>query len=165
MDEIWKDIPEYEGLYQVSNLGRVKSLPKYNQYIEKIMKFTTRSGYHNLILRKNGERKSKQVHRLVAEAFIPKTEGKDIVNHKDFNRKNNNVNNLEWVTQKENINWSSCNMRHIKINTKTNTGYHHITKRKNGIYRVVIKGKEKSFKFIKEAIKYRNEVINEIDNK
>lgn len=94
MKEEWRDIKNYEGKYQVSNLGRVRSLDRYVNSVngkrkakEKIMSFTTRSGYSVLVLRKNNMRKSKQVHRLVAEAFIPNINNKPFVNHKDFNRK------------------------------------------------------------------------------
>lgn len=107
MKEIWRDIEGYEGLYQVSNIGRVKSLMfrnnKYSISREKIMACTIRSGYYVLVLRKNKERKSEQVHRLVAKAFIPNPNNLLIVNHKDFNRRNNNVQNLEWCTQKQNV--------------------------------------------------------------
>lgn len=95
--EIWKDIQGYEGRYQVSNLGRVKSISK-----GVVMKpFICGSGYQELILL-NGERKPKLLHRLVAEAFIPNAHGKKEVNHKDGDKFNNRADNLEWVTPSEN---------------------------------------------------------------
>lgn len=97
MEEIWKDIKGFEGLYQVSNLGRVKSLKK-----DIIMKPSKhREGYLYYILRKQG-RKTFKAHRLVAITFIPNPESKPEVNHKDGNKKNNSADNLEWLTRSEN---------------------------------------------------------------
>ena len=162
MKEEWKDIVGFEGLYKVSTLGRVKSLRK-----NKIMSFTTRSGYSVLNLRKEGKRYSKQVHRLVADAFIENPQNKPIVNHKDTNRKNNNVNNLEWCTQKENVLFSAYKMRHRKAISHTNTGEKYIYYRKsNNTYRIVIDGKEyKPRKTLSEAIKVRDMIINEVNNR
>ena len=106
---VWKDIPGYEGLYQVSNVGEIKSLRGWNGrgYVhrEKILSKTmTTTGYYKVELTKDGIRKSLKVHRLVAYAFIPRTEGKPYINHKDGNPLNNVVDNLEWCTQKENVN-------------------------------------------------------------
>lgn len=97
--EIWKDIKGYEGLYQVSNLDRVKRL-NYNQTDkERIMKpIKHSSGYLQIILFKNGKMKHMYVHRLVALHFIPNPE----VNHKDENKLNNHVSNLEWCTHSYN---------------------------------------------------------------
>lgn len=115
MEEVWKDIKGYEGLYQVSNLGRVKSLDHWTYrrfnfgvcknmfYKGMILKhITDTDGYAIVSLSGQEKQMLKKVHRLVANAFIPKIEGKDIVNHKDGNKKNNVVSNLEWCTPKEN---------------------------------------------------------------
>ena len=162
--EVWKDIEGYKGLYQVSNLGRVKYLPKYNIKKEGIMSYTLRSGYRNLILRKNGKRKSKQIHRLVAQAFIPNPKNKPFVNHKDFNRQNNTVDNLEWVTQKENVQWSICNMKKRRNCSQSKTGEKYIYLRNNR-YRICIDKKEyKSYLTLKDAIKVRDKILYEIDN-
>lgn len=111
-NEIWKDIEGYEGLYQVSNLGRVKS-KKYNK--EKMLKPYTNSGGYSVVgLRKDGKTKFFRVHRLVAKAFIPNPdpENKTQVNHKnEFDKKNNCVENLEWVTPSENTNYATGNKR------------------------------------------------------
>lgn len=117
MEEIWKDIPEYEGLYQVSNLGNVKSLSrtitlegknqykKYNAKKEIKGKFIKPSinkyGYYQMLLYKNKMKKNFLVHRLVAQAFIPNRNNKPTVNHIDGNKLNNNIKNLEWATNKE----------------------------------------------------------------
>lgn len=102
MTEIWKDIPGYEGLYQVSDYGRVKRSfknGKENVLSGKIDK----DGYTWVILSKNQRKKYVHVHRLVADAFIPNVENKPQVNHKDRNKQNNSANNLEWVTGSENM--------------------------------------------------------------
>ena len=103
-DEVWKDIPGYEGLYQVSNLGKVKSLNKYHHKREQILKSRiTKYGYYETALCKNGKMKFIGTHRLVALAFIPNLLNKEQINHKDGNKLNNFVDNLEWCTSLENI--------------------------------------------------------------
>lgn len=107
MEEIWKDIEGYEGLYQVSNLGKVKSLERKDRYgrtfKEKIKQLQVdKDGYLRTSLWKEKNGSLKQVHRLVAVAFIPNEENKPIVNHIDGNKQNNNVKNLEWCTNSEN---------------------------------------------------------------
>ena len=100
MEEIWRDIDGYEGLYQVSNKGRVKSL-KYGK--ERILRPGWKTGgYLFVILCKNGNQSKQRIHRLVAQAFIPNPNNKPQVNHLDENKKNNCVDNLEWATAKEN---------------------------------------------------------------
>lgn len=112
MEEIWKDIKGYEGLYQVSNLGRVRSLEHYRKtdtggYIQKgrILKQETikGQGYCQVKLSKNGKTKRFRVHRLVLEAFVPNTMNKPYINHINAIRNDNRVDNLEWCTQSENV--------------------------------------------------------------
>ena len=109
MTEVWKDIKGYEGLYQISNLGRVKSLAhlhgKSKKLIrkEKIMQCVIGiKGYLYCGLSKNGLTKRYRVHRLVAEAFIANPNELPQVNHIDGDKLNNSINNLEWVTKGEN---------------------------------------------------------------
>lgn len=109
--ELWKDIVGYEGVYQVSNMGRVRSLPvksatKY--FSGKVLTtFTDNLGYKAV----NLSRKTYKVHRLVANAFIENPNGYPQVNHKDENKANNCVDNLEWCTAKYNNNYGSRNQR------------------------------------------------------
>ena len=103
MLEIWRDIKNYEGIYEVSNLGRIKSISRNGTIKEnRILKPNKVMGYSQVGLQKYGTRKHKKIHRLVAEAFIPNPENKKEVNHKDGNKANNCVDNLEWVTTSEN---------------------------------------------------------------
>ena len=98
--EIWVDIKEYQGDYLVSNKGRIKSL-KFK--LPRIRKDGNNGhGYRFIPLTKNGVTKNFYIHRLVAEHFIPNPENKSTVNHKDGNKNNNCVDNLEWATQSEN---------------------------------------------------------------
>lgn len=111
MNEIWKDIKDYENIYQVSNLGQVKRLKSFRKngasgyyQPEKILKQTDRgNGYLCVHLSKNGKGKIFSTHVLVATAFLEKDDTKNQVNHKNGDRKNNTVDNLEWCTAQENI--------------------------------------------------------------
>ena len=98
--EQWKDIEGYEGIYQISSHGRVKSFK--NGKIKILKSRINDKGYNTTCLRKDGKSKYKLVHRLVAEAFIPNIDSKPYINHIDGNKLNNNINNLEWVTPSEN---------------------------------------------------------------
>lgn len=93
--EVWEDIQGYEGYYQVSNLGRVKSLYKGSAILKGSV---NNRGYHTVILYKDGKYKHFLKHRLVAQAFIPNPQKLPQVNHKDEDKSNNNVSNLEWCT-------------------------------------------------------------------
>lgn len=115
MEEIWRDIDNYNGIYQISNLGNIKSLAR--KVIQKngkviflrdrtLKPVMTKNGYLQIILSKNKKTERKYVHRLVAQAFIKNFNEKLEVNHKDFNRSNNNLNNLECITHAENYNYS-----------------------------------------------------------
>lgn len=111
--ERWCDIPEYKGKYQISNLGRIKSLSrtsnnrngsfKTKEIIMKPMKAS--NGYLIACLWKNNKQKKFIIHKLVADAFIPNPNGYKEINHKDENKENNIVDNLEWCNHKYNMNY------------------------------------------------------------
>ncbi len=107
--EIWKDIKGYEGLYQVSNLGNVKSL-KINKNLSYRKSGRDRA-YLTVSFRKDNASKSYYIHRLVAQTFIPNPENKPQVNHKDENTMNNCVDNLEWCTTRYNINYGTRSLK------------------------------------------------------
>lgn len=118
--EIWKDIKNYEGLYQVSNLGRVRSLNKCvkhsNHYMNlkgQILKpqIDCQTSYKKIRLCKDGKYKHHSIHRLVAEAFIPNPNNYPVINHINENRIDNRIENLEWCTQKYNCNHGTKNKR------------------------------------------------------
>ena len=133
MEEIWKDIIiekngevyDYTGLYEVSNYGRVRSLHYKGTRQIKVMKHgINNKGYQYINLYKDGKGKTFFVHRLVATMFIPNPNNLPIVNHKDENPSNNNVENLEWCTVKYNSNYGTCQERRSeKIKGENNPMY------------------------------------------
>lgn len=114
MIEIWKDIVGYEGLYQVSNLGRIR-----NSSI--VLKQYTQFGYNYVGLWKDKKCKKFRVHRLVAQAFIPNPHNFPHINHKDENKTNNCVDNLEWCTPKYNNSYGTKTKRQLETYKKHNT--------------------------------------------
>lgn len=126
MDEIWKDIEGYEGLYQVSNLGNVKSLDRnfvvlnkkgFKQHIRQkgrlLKKQNGSCGYKIVNLSKDNIHKTHMIHRLVAKTFLPNPLNLPEVNHKDECKDNNALYNLEWCTSKYNANYGTRNQRCI----------------------------------------------------
>lgn len=114
----WRDIEGFEGQYEVSNTGLVKSLKGKTEKImkprrKKIIKKdgSVELGYEELVLTNKGVKKSKLIHRLVAQAFIENPENKPEVNHIDEDKGNNNLDNLEWNTHEENSNHGTKNIR------------------------------------------------------
>lgn len=105
MEEIWKDVKGYEGLYKVSNMGRVYSVKKQIYLAQRV----NRTGYYIVDLYNHGNHKTEQVHRLVAIAFIENPNCLPQVNHKDECKQNNNSDNLEWCDCKYNINYGHHN--------------------------------------------------------
>lgn len=129
MIEIWKDIEGYEGLYEVSSYGRVRSLQRTRKgsygsiriVYEKILNHKIdKDGYHTVSLSKEGKMKYIRVHRLVAQAFIPNPDNLPQVNHRDEDKSNNCVENLEWCDAKYNSNYGTAKER--MLNTKLNNG-------------------------------------------
>lgn len=119
MSEIWKDVPGYEGLYQVSNLGRVKRLPlgkqwPYRRTHNNIRKQHIKNGYYQVNLSKENEVKWICVHRLVALAFIPNPNNLPCINHRDENKLNNNIENLEWCTYSYNARYGTAKQRQLQ---------------------------------------------------
>lgn len=166
MKEIWKDIPGYEDLYLISNLGRVKSLTFRNNIFdikrEKILTPLKKDNkYLYISLSKNGKRKNKYIHRLVAEAFIDNKNNDPIVNHIDYDVTNNRVDNLEWCSQKQNVFHSISHLKKRKNITYSNTGEKYISYRKTKkVYRVTVDKKELgTFKTLQEAIMFRNNIL------
>ena len=178
--ELWAPVKGYEGIYEVSNTGRVRALDRKIEQEnshgtgtvvrklkgQEMTPFDNGNGYKAVGLKTGGNVKNHYVHRLVAEAFLEKPKGKDFINHKDFDRGNNNVSNLEWVTQKENVDYSKHKMRHPRLKTRpSSTGEHHISvkwcgKKKNiKYYLVSIMHEEKHFKTLEDAIQYRDEQL------
>lgn len=117
MEEIWKDVPQFEGLYQVSNLGRVKSFrksAKFGGQSEYILKPSLmNNGYFAITCYGNGKRIKMPLHRLVASVFLqnPDPDNCNCVNHKDEDRNNNAASNLEWCTYKYNNNYGTARKR------------------------------------------------------
>lgn len=124
-EEIWVDIKGFEGLYQVSNFGKIKSLSRYvckkdgkKMFVdEKILQpyCKSNSGYLSIPLSKDGKRCVKTIHRIVAESFIPNINEYRDVNHKDGNKNNNNVDNLEWCTHSYNIKHAYEKLKHKHV--------------------------------------------------
>lgn len=148
--ELWKDIENYEGLYQVSNTGKIRSLDRivkdttrnrFQHLKGKVLKETDNGkGYKLVFLNKGRKRENKYVHRLVAEAFIPNPTNLEEVNHKDLNKSNNCVSNLEWISNIE-------NKRHYQ---RTD-----IAKQRN-----ILKAKDRNKKFEKRIQEYASIIIN-----
>lgn len=120
--EIWKDIPGYEGIYQVSNIGRVRGLDRRaqrNDYTIRVngkilAQGTNRGsagGYHFVGLNKDGEKKQVYVHRIVASAFLPNPDGLKFINHKNRNIADNRVENLEWCTAQYNVTYLDAHLK------------------------------------------------------
>lgn len=170
MQEVWKDIKGYEGLYQVSNLGNVRSYDRFvigGRYLAQrkiagkvLNPWDNGSGYLVVSLHNKHKRENRYVHRLVAAAFLEKQPTKNEVNHIDYNKHNNAVSNLEWCTRQENTDHSVEHMRKPKSKCKeTKTGYKYIHK-KGDLYRVQIgRGKiivSRTFHTIEDALEFRN---------
>lgn len=131
MQEIWRDIDGFGGCYQVSNLGRLRSVDRTvkgnkSNYIRRgkiLSPKTHRNGYLCVVLCKDRKQKMYYIHRLVASAFIPNPDNLPQVNHKDEDKSNNRVENLEWCSAKYNTNYGSANDRRCESLKKRNNNY------------------------------------------
>lgn len=151
MKEEWRYIKGYEGKYQISNLGRVKSLGNNKNKKEKILSNTPRKdGYLMVCLYKNGKGKPFTVHRLVALHFIDNPNNYEEVNHKDENKQNNSIDNLEWCTREYNNNYGTRTQRQSE-NHADFSGSKHPQARK-----ILCVTTGKKFNCIKEAAYYYN---------
>ena len=131
MEEEWKDVVGYEGLYQVSNLGRVRSLDyRRTGRIQLLKPAMHRDGYLYVNLCKDRKRKHYKVHRLVAQAYLPNPEVLPELNHIDENKQNNCVDNLEWCERQHNCNYGTRNARiaAAKTNGKCSKPVQQLTK-------------------------------------
>lgn len=167
MEEIWKDVVGYEGLYQVSNLGNIRSVDRVVEYKDGRkrhfksqsikQKTTTTSDYLVVCLYKDKQGKHKIVHRLVAEAFISNPDNKPQVGHKDETKTNNCVDNLEWVTAKENNNTPE----HRKRISGLNNGMYGkpMTNKQKEILRKANTGRKQSPEEIVKRIKTRGYLV------
>lgn len=172
--EQWKPIAGYYGKYEVSNYGRVRSLMDWHgnrsadKWVmrEKIMSPTDNGhGYKIVCLRQHdgSKRKNHYVHRLVAEAFLGQHDG-NVINHKDHDKANNCVENLEWCTQLENVQQSKHLMRHRKSKPYSNTGEMYISKSARGGYRVTVDGRQIGrYTTLAEAVAVRDEDLRGSD--
>lgn len=159
--EIWKDIQGYEGLYQVSNLGQVKSLAKfkgtnYKQFIaERIMKQKDNGfGYLTVGIRRSGKSTTTYIHRLVAQAFIPNPDNLPEVNHIDGNKLNNAADNLEWCDRAE-------NERHAYKSGLKKVGEGNVLSKKIAQYTLdgVLVKTYPNARFVKKELGYEDSVI------
>lgn len=171
--EEWRFVRGTDERYMVSNSGEIVSLyarrnvnghPTERYMPRKMTASNNGNGYFYIDAKIHNKRIRFYVHRAVAEAFIEKPEGKDYINHIDYNRSNNDVSNLEWCTQKENVKHSLQRMRHPRKITNQSTGYKYIgikTHHKKKYYRVKVKGKvtDKLFKELKDAVEYRDKEL------
>ena len=138
VEEIWRtavvDGETWEN-YQVSNLGNILSLNYRNTGRAELMTpVDNGKGYLGVILSKNGETKPCKVHRLIAEAFIPNPDNLPEVNHKDEDKTNNSVENLEWILHKDNCNHGTRNERVAKANSKVQKNNQKKVKKSSSIY-------------------------------
>lgn len=158
MSLISKEIEGYEGLYRIHSDGKVWSYPKRSNKLQGcFLKFSVSRGYGLIVLHKNGVKKTCSVHRLVAKHFIENTEDKPCVNHKDGNRLNNDVSNLEWCTHSENIKHSYRELGRKSANVMENRfGKDH--PRSKAIYKIKDGAIVEEFGSISEAVRAMDKI-------
>jgi len=157
--EIWKDVKNYEGRYQISNFGNVKSLNYKRTKKERLLKSVIDgSGYNCVLLYVNGKRKQRNVHQLVAESFLNHEPCgfKLVINHIDLNKLNNNVSNLEIISTRQN-----SNRKHLKSSSKY-VGVSWNKREKKWVTQIIIEGKKKHLGYFvcetKAHLTYQNKL-------
>lgn len=170
VEEVWKPVDGYEELYEVSNLGRVRSLEFRNgtgrhRRIRVLTPTDNGHGYMivGLCSDNQAKRKNYYVHRLVAKAFVPNPDNLPVIDHVDHDRANNKASNLRWLTQRDNVKHSRKRMCKPRQKPMSNTGERYISKqKKDGKYRLTINLKQIGvFGTIEEALAVRDEILEE----
>lgn len=163
MNKTWKYIVGYEGIYQVSNTGDVRRRfnPKYKSRVDvELKKSSEKTGYLSVLLSVDGYKKRFLVHRLVALSFIENPKNKKVVNHIDFNKENNSVNNLEWCTQSEN-----CKHSISMVRMPNNKGSNHGMSKLNEEDVLSIRGSNMSTKELSKKYNISLNYVYDIKNK
>lgn len=163
MEEIWKDIEGYEGYYQISNLGRVKSLSRTTKFgmnyktSNDIMLSASigKRGYYVVSLNKDGVSKTFTLHRLIAKAFIPNPENKRFIDHINTIRTDNRIENLRWVTAKENANNSITLMKN-RESAKLRWSVGKFANRRENLHYIKVQQFTKDGVFVKEYDSIKN---------
>jgi len=152
--ELWKTIEDYPN-YQVSNLGRVKSLCWGK---ERILKPCLNKGYWTVTLKRQDKQTCGKIYRLMAEAFIPNPTNLPVVDHINRDRADNCLDNLRWVSY-------STNKLNSDLRINSNTGIHHVTRMTNGWFHVSVKRNKQSYqkncKTLEEAVEWRDKATEE----
>jgi hypothetical protein len=158
--ELWKDIPEYEGLYQVSSLGRVRGFA-WKQEWTILKQCNTNKGYLEIQLTKESKRKHWKIHRLVGLAFIPNPDNLSEIDHINRNKLDNSISNLRWISRSDNcINKThkvaNSGERYIQKHNRLESYCFRIFRRVDGISRQLI---NRSFPTLQEAVEFRNNYL------
>ena len=169
METKWKDVVGYEGLYEISNKGEIKSCERTifqpGQGYRKIKEcnmtpWDNGKGYKVVALSKEGKRKNHYIHRLVAEHFIPNPNNFSEINHIDYDKSNNKSDNLEWTDRRSNVRYSAEHMKHPKTKTHSNTGHCYVSQKKGrNVYVITVDKKVRYAKCLEDALAIRDKMI------